>query len=78
MFKQQMKYIFSFMLGVGICWVFMDKYNGELLEFWQVAYTIGKDDGYELGRSDVSIYEDFSFQQKEALCMFLYAERKKN
>ena len=39
----------TFVLGVFICWVFMDKYNGDTFDLWIEAYAVGKDDGYRLG-----------------------------
>lgn len=68
-----LKIIISFLLGVGFCWVFIDKYNGDILLLFQTAYETGKQDGYSLGHSDRSI-TDFPYYQKESMCMFLYAE----
>ena len=49
-----LKIIISFLLGVGFCWVFIDKYNGDILLLFQTAYETGKQDGYSLGHSDRS------------------------
>ena len=63
--------VISFILGVGFAYTFIDPYNNDILELWQEAYSVGKMDGFEQGRYNVSI-DDFSFVQKEAMCMFLY------
>ena len=68
-----LKIIISFLLGVGFCWVFIDKYNGDILLLFQTAYETGKQDGYSLGHSD-RLITDFPYYQKESMCMFLYAE----
>ena len=45
-----------------------------MFDLWTEAYGVGKDDGYVLGRNDIT-FEDFSFEQLEAKCMFLYADK---
>jgi hypothetical protein len=70
-----MKLIISFLLGVWFSWGWIEKYNGETFDLWTEAYTVGKDDGYRLGRSEASIHYDHTFQEKEAMCLFLYAEK---
>jgi len=45
-----------------------------VFDLWTEAYSVGKDDGYKLGRGDATL-EDFSFEQLEAKCMFLYSDR---
>lgn len=70
-----MKLVISFLLGVWFSWGWLEKYNGKTFDLWTEAYTVGKDDGYKLGRSDVT-FEDFTFEQMEAKCMFLYADKK--
>ena len=63
-----MKLIISFLLGV---WFFLglnEKYNGETFDLWTEAYTVGKDDGYVLGRND-STFDDFTFvEKKQCVC----------
>ena len=68
--------VISFVLGIVFSYSFIEPYNGEVLELWQEAYSMGKLDGFEQGRYNVSI-DDFSFVQKEAMCMFLYDHKKK-
>ena len=55
-----------------------DSHNKPLLanlfDLWTEAYSVGKDDGYKLGRGDATL-ADFSFEQLEAKCMFLYSDR---
>ena len=69
-----MKIVIAFLLGVWFSWGWIEKYNGETFDLWTEAYTVGKDDGYVLGRNDIT-FEDFSFEQLEAKCMFLYADK---
>ena len=68
------KIVISFLIGVGYTYFITDKYNDSVFNLWTEAYTVGKDDGYVLGRNDIT-FEDFTFEQLEAKCMFLYAER---
>ena len=68
------KIVISFLIGVGYTYFITDKYNDSVFNLWTEAYSVGKDDGYVLGRNDIT-FEDFTFEQLEAKCMFLYAER---
>ena len=63
--------IISFVLGLFIMYLIQGNFNTEVLEYSKHSYAVGKDDGYRLGRSDVTL-EDFEFEQLEAKCMFLY------
>ena len=65
-----------FIAGIGFSYIFIEPYNGDVLELFQSAYESGKQDGFSLGHSSRSI-TDFEFYQKEALCTFLYAEEYK-
>ena len=65
-----------FIAGIGFSNIFIEPYNGDVLELFQSAYESGKQDGFSLGHSSRSI-TDFEFYQKEALCTFLYAEEYK-
>lgn len=68
--------VVCFLLGVGYTWFITEKYNGDVLKLWTQAYTVGKDDGYKLGRADVTLYDKkFTFTEKESLCLFLYADK---
>ena len=69
-----MKIVISFLVGVWFAWGFLKHYDDSLFDLWTEAYSVGKDDGYELGRGDATL-EDFSFEQLEAKCMFLYSDR---
>ena len=64
---------FTFILGMFVCWVFMDKYNGNTFDLWTEAYTVGKDDGYRLGYEERDI-NDYPWLIKEHMCMFLYKD----
>ena len=68
--------IFCFIAGIGFSNVFIEPYNGDVLELFQAAYESGKQDGFSLGHSSRSI-TDYEFYQKESLCTFLYAEEYK-
>ena len=63
--------VFSFVLGVGFAYIFIEPYNGDVLELFQVAYESGKQDGWVLGHGNRSIH-DYPFQLKESMCLFLY------
>ena len=69
-----MKIIISFLVGVWFAWGFLKHYDESVFDLWTEAYSVGKDDGYKLGRGDATL-EDFSFEQLEAKCMFLYSDR---
>jgi len=69
-----MKIVIAFLLGVWFSWGWIEKYNGETFDLWTEAYTVGKDDGYVLGRNDATL-DDFTFVEKEAMCMFLYSDK---
>ena len=49
----------------------MNSFNGDIKELFETAYSLGRDDGYTLGRNDATL-EDFPFQELEHKCMFLY------
>ena len=66
-------HVFTFILGVFVCWLFMDNYNGDILELFQVAYEKGKQDGYRLGHAERDI-QDYPMLMKEHMCMFLYKD----
>jgi len=70
-----MKIVISFLLGVWFAWIWLKSYDDSMFDLWTEAYTVGKDDGYVLGRSDITL-EDITFEQLEAKCMFLYADKK--
>lgn len=61
----------SFIVGVVLCFFFMNSFNGDMKELFETAYNTGKQDGYVLGRNDATL-EDFPFKQLEYKCMFLY------
>lgn len=66
------KIIIAFIFGLLVSWVAADFFNtNRFEEVWFSAYSIGKDDGYAAGRSDVTA-EDMSFKELEYTCMFLY------
>jgi|TARA_A200000159_G_C7260645_1_gene312895 hypothetical protein len=69
-----MKIVISFLVGVWFAWGFLKHYDDAVFDLWTEAYGVGKDDGYVLGRNDIT-FEDFSFEQLEAKCMFLYADK---
>jgi len=69
-----MKIVISFLVGVWFAWGFLKQYDDAVFDLWTEAYGVGKDDGYVLGRNDIT-FEDFSFEQLEAKCMFLYADK---
>ena len=69
-----MKIVISFLLGVWFTWGWVKQYDDSVFDLWTEAYSVGKDDGYVLGRNDIT-FEDFSFEQLEAKCMFLYADK---
>jgi hypothetical protein len=69
-----MKIVISFLIGVWFTWGWVKQYDGSVFDLWTEAYGVGKDDGYVLGRNDIT-FEDFSFEQLEAKCMFLYADK---
>jgi len=69
-----MKIVISFLVGVWFAWGFLKHYDQSVFDLWTEAYSVGKDDGYKLGRGDATL-EDFSFEQLEAKCMFLYSDR---
>jgi len=71
-----MKLILSFILGSMFAWVWMKSYDDSVFQLWTEAYQVGKDDGYVLGRSDIT-FEDFTFEQLEAKCMFLYQDHRR-
>ena len=69
-----MKIIISFLVGVWFAWGFLKHYDQSVFDLWTEAYSVGKDDGYKLGRGDATL-EDFTFEQLESKCLFLYADR---
>ena len=69
-----MKIVISFLVGVWFAWGWLKHYDNNVFDLWTEAYSVGKDDGYKLGREDATL-EDFSFEQLEAKCMFLYSDR---
>ena len=66
-----MNYLLTFIFGVVVSFIFLDTYNGDILDLFETAYNAGKQDGYTLGRNDATL-EDFSYEQLEAKCKFLY------
>jgi len=66
--------VISFVLGVGFAYIFIEPYNGDVLELFQAAYESGKTDGYQMGHNNRSI-SDYPFQLKENMCMFLYEDK---
>ena len=68
--------VITFIFGILTAVIFIEPYNGDVLELFQAAYESGKTDGFALGHSSRSI-TDFEFYQKESLCTFLYAEEYK-
>lgn len=69
-----MKIVISFLVGVWFTWGWVKQYDDSVFDLWTEAYSVGKDDGYKLGRGDATL-EDFTFQQLESKCLFLYADR---
>ena len=69
-----MKIVISFLVGVWFAWGFLKHYDDSVFALWTEASSVGKADGYKLGRGDATL-EDFSFEQLEAKCMFLYSDR---
>ena len=68
--------VICFAFGILTAVIFIEPYNGDVLELFQAAYESGKTDGFALGHSSRSI-TDYEFYQKESLCTFLYAEEYK-
>ena len=71
-----MKIVISFLIGIFLTDWWLKNYDGEVFDLWVEAYSIGKDDGYATGRSDATL-EDFTFEQLEAKCMFLYSDHRR-
>ena len=70
----ELKTVVAFILGAWFAWVWLKNYDDSMFDLWTEAYTVGKDDGYVLGRNDVT-FDDFTFVEKEAMCLFLYADK---
>ena len=45
----------SFIVGVLLCFFFMNSFNGDIKELFETAYSLGRDDGYTLGRNDATL-----------------------
>lgn len=71
-----MKIVISFLIGIFLTDWWIKNYDGKVFDLWVEAYSIGKDDGYAAGRSDTTL-EDFTFEQLEAKCMFLYSDHRR-
>lgn len=69
-----MKIVIAFILGAWFSWLWLKNYDDSMFDLWTEAYTVGKDDGYVLGRNDATL-DDFTFVEKEAMCMFLYSDK---
>ena len=65
-----MLHVISFLLGALVSWGAYIHSNEKTLEVWQVAYSIGRDDGYKQGRFVDKSWDDWSRDEIDAKCMF--------
>lgn len=68
--------VIAFLLGCSFMWLVNEKYNDSIMELWTQGYEFGRTDGRSEGLREKQISE-FSFEEREAHCLFLYSDRKR-